>query len=207
MLKSESHTNTWKKFREGDKDALLILYNEHYIGLMNYGLKVTSNREMTKDAITQILLRLWDNRSSLPDVINIRSYLLTTLRRELLAEIKMENKRHSKYTEAGQNLPAEEKSYEEVIIQLQQNNELNHKLLSALKTLTSREKELLQLKFFEDLDYEDIAERCLISKRTAYNIIHRALKTLKVILITTPKGRNIPDKILLSSIFFFLMQL
>lgn len=207
MLKSESHTNTWKKFREGDKDALLILYNEHYIGLMNYGLKVTSNREMTKDAITQILLRLWDNRSSLPDVINIRSYLLTTLRRELLAEIKMENKRHSKYTEAGQNLPAEEKSYEELIIQLQQNNELNHKLLSALKTLTSREKELLQLKFFEDLDYEDIAERCLISKRTAYNIIHRALKTLKVILITTPKGRNIPDKILLSSIFFFLMQL
>ncbi len=207
MLKSESHTNTWKKFREGDKDALLILYNEHYIGLMNYGLKVTSNREMTKDAITQILLRLWDNRSSLPDVINIRSYLLTTLRRELLAEIKMENKRHSKYTEAGQNLPAEEKSYEEVIIQLQQNNELNHKLLSALKTLTSREKELLQLKFFEDLDYEDIAERCIISKRTAYNIIHRALKTLKVILITTPKGRNIPDKILLSSIFFFLMQL
>lgn len=207
MLKSESHTNTWKKFREGDKDALLILYNEHYIGLMNYGLKVTSNREMTKDAITQILLRLWDNRSSLPDVINIRSYLLTTLRRELLAEIKMENKRHSKYTEAGQNLPAEEKSYEELIIQLQQNNELNHKLLSALKTLTSREKELLQLKFFEDLDYEDIAERCIISKRTAYNIIHRALKTLKVILITTPKGRNIPDKILLSSIFFFLMQL
>lgn len=206
MSNKESHISAWKQLRQGNKDALLLLYNEHYVGLLNYGLKVTQNREIIKDAITHILLRLWDRRASLPHVGNVRSYLLTTLHRELLAEIKMENKRHSKYTEAAHNLPIEEKSYEDLIIQLQHNNELKQKLLLAFNDLTSREKELLQLKFFEDLDYEDIAERCQISKRTVYNIIHRALKTLRFMLISAPKVSSIPEKILLGYILFILMQ-
>ncbi|OJY91067.1 MAG: hypothetical protein BGP14_06660 [Sphingobacteriales bacterium 44-15] len=206
MSTKASHTNIWERLREGNKDALLSLYNEHYIGLMNYGIKLTNKRDITRDAITQVLLRLWDNRSRLPEVNNVRSYLLTTLRRELMAEVKMENIRHTRNQEACQLIPTEEKSYEELIIQWQHNNELRLKLAKAFNTLTAREKELLQLKFFEDLDYKEIAERCNISKRTAYNIIHAALKSLRTILIATPRENSIPDHILLSCIFLILIQ-
>jgi hypothetical protein len=48
--------------------------------------------------------------------------------------------------------------------------------------LTDREKELLQLKFCGDLDYDEISARCGITKRTAYNIIYASLKTLRMVM-------------------------
>jgi DNA-directed RNA polymerase specialized sigma24 family protein len=47
---------------------------------------------------------------------------------------------------------------------------------------------LLRLKFFEDLDYEEIACQCGITKRTAYNIIHSALRTLKAGVAVSPNN-------------------
>lgn len=204
MPTKTSHIKSWIQLQNGDKNALLEIYNQHYIGLMNYGIKLTGQRDLTKDCITQILLRLWDHRAKLPTIENVRSYLLTSLRRELMAELKMENNRSSKNRSFGQTIQTEELPYEEYIIQLQHNKELKEKLMSAISRLTQREKELLQLKFFEDLDYDDIAARCQITKRTAYNIIHGSLKSLRLSLVATPPGNLIPDYGLLLAFLFML---
>jgi RNA polymerase sigma-70 factor (ECF subfamily) len=126
-----------------------------------------------------VLLHLWDKRQQLPDVQNVRSYLLTCLRHELLAELRSVSSRTAKYKQMAAGQSETESSWEECIISLQTNAALRERLTRAINKLTEREKELLQLKFFEDLDYNDIAARCGITKRTAYNIIHTALKTLK----------------------------
>ncbi|HEX5027025.1 MAG TPA: sigma-70 family RNA polymerase sigma factor [Agriterribacter sp.] len=204
MPTKTSHIKSWIHLQNGDKNALLEIYNQHYIGLMNYGIKLTGQRDLTKDCITQILLRLWDNRSKLPCIENVRSYLLTSLRRELMAELKMEGNRLSKNSMFGKSLQTHEMPYEEYIIQLQHNKELREKLANAIAQLTQREKELLQLKFFEDLDYDEIAAQCQITKRTAYNIIHGSLKSLRLILVATPPGNLIPDYALLASLFLLL---
>lgn len=178
--------HTWIQLQNGHQHALLELYNQHYVGLMNYGIKLTGQRELTSGCITQILLRLWDNRAKLPVVENVRSYLLTCLRRELMAEIKMESNRMRSNKLFQHTAPQEESSYEEYLVQLQHSKELKDRLTKALDQLTQREKELMELKFFEDLDYDEIAARCNITKRTAYNIIYAALKTLKANFITAP---------------------
>ena len=81
--------------------------------------------------------------------------------------------------------------YEEIIIGIQSNLELKKQLLHAIQGLSAREKEILQMKFYDDLDYDDIAERCHITKRTAYNIIHGALKRLKKEL--SKNGLNVAE--------------
>ena len=178
--------HTWTQLQNGQQHALLELYNQHYVGLMNYGMKLTGQRELTSECITQILLRLWDSRARLPVVENVRSYLLTCLRRELMAEIKMEANRMRNNKRFRDMTPSEECSYEEYLVKLLHNKELKDRLEKALGQLTQREKELMRLKFFEDLDYDEIAARCNITKRTAYNIIHAALKTLKASFATPP---------------------
>lgn len=124
-------------------------------------------------------MRLWDNRDNLPEVENVRSYLLTALRRELFSEIKLSAWKTEKNRFISKSSEQVERSYEECIIDFQADNALRKKILTALKLLTEREKELIQLKFFDDLDYEEIAAQCNITKRTAYNIIHNALRTLR----------------------------
>lgn len=179
MLAKASHNEIWALLQSGNHQALLSLYNSHYLGLMNYGVKLTGNRELTYDCITQLLLRLWDTREKLPPVENVRSYLLTCLRRELMATLKLESTRQTRNRNIQRSMDDAEQSYEECIIQLQTSKALQEKLTRALDKLTEREKELLKLKFFDDLDYDEIAATCGITKRTAYNIIHTAIKTLK----------------------------
>lgn len=205
MPSKTSHTKSWIQLQNGHKQALCEIYNQHYIGLMNYGIKLTGRRDLTRDCITQVLLRLWDNRSKLPCVENVRSYLLTSLRRELTGEIKMEGSRSLKNRLFGQSVQTTEPPFEEYIVQLQHNRELKEKLMNAVAQLTPREKELLKLKFFEDLDYDEIAARCNITKRTAYNIIHQSLRSLRLILVSAPPGNLIPDYTLFGSLFFCLL--
>jgi RNA polymerase sigma-70 factor (ECF subfamily) len=205
MLIDRCHDETWAKLRAGDRDALLSLYNYHYIGLINYGLKLTGDKDLTRDCITQILLRLWDKRRQLPAVENPRSYLLTCLKHELFAERKAETARAVLSGRLQRIAERSEPSYEEYIVQLQTNKALAEKLAKALNSLSKREKELLGLKFFDNLDYEEIASRCSITKRTAYNIIHSALKTLKSLFAVSPKNGVVvdPTLLILACLYFF----
>jgi RNA polymerase sigma-70 factor (ECF subfamily) len=207
MLIDPRHDETWARLLAGDRDALLSLYNYHYIGLINYGLKLTGDKELTKDCITQILLRLWDKRRQLPAVENPRSYLLTCLKHELFAERKAETARALVSSRLQRTISdRSEPSYEEYIIQLQTNKALAEKLAIALNKLSKREKELLRLKFFDDLDYDEIASRCNITKRTAYNIIHSALNTLKSLFASSPRNGLVVDPTLLILVCFTFFQ-
>jgi RNA polymerase sigma factor (sigma-70 family) len=183
MLNDVCYKEIWTRLQMGHKDALLNLYNQYYSPMMNYGLKLTGDKALTNDCITQILLRLWDIRKKLPSVENPRSYMLTCLRHELIAELKSVRLRGGKGIGFQRTREQAEPSYEEYLIQLQTNAALKEKLASAFKKLSKREIELLQLKYFDDLDYDEISLRCRITKRTAYNIIHAALKTLKKELV------------------------
>jgi RNA polymerase sigma factor (sigma-70 family) len=173
------YINTWTQLKLGNHEALLDLYSQHYLGLINYGIKLTGDRELTNDCIAQVLLRLWEKRYDLPTVENCRSYLLTCLRRELFEVLKSEDKRVAHYLNLKRVCNQYEQSYEEYLIQSQENKSTRANLTRAFARLSNREIELVRMKFFENLSYNAISVKCGITKRTAYNIIHGALKSLK----------------------------
>ncbi|MEO8110757.1 MAG: sigma-70 family RNA polymerase sigma factor [Ginsengibacter sp.] len=179
----------WALLRNGDQDALLKLYDEHYLGLSNFGIKLTGDREFSNDCITQLLIELWDKRAQLPEVKNVRSYLLTALKHKIFLEIKSKNTRKAKNHELLTYQVGKELPFEEVLIQLQTNELLRKKLIKAFARLSPRQKQLLRLKFFEDNSYEEISETCNITARTAYNIIYDSLKVLKAEFFKTESSQ------------------
>ena len=187
MIPQSTTEESWELLRNGDENALLALYNDHYLGLINFGIKVTGDRAFTNDCITQLLIELWDKRATLPDVENVRSYLLTSLKHKIFFETKGKQIRDSKLTAIQAFENGEELPYEELLIQLQTNEGLKKKLNNAFTKLTPRQKQLLRMKFFDDADYDEIAHVCNITKRTAYNIIHDSLKVLKAELYKIEK--------------------
>ena len=187
MIPKITTEDAWVLLRNGDENALLALYNHHYLGLINFGIKITGDRAFANDCITQLLIELWDKRANLPIAKNVRSYLLTSLKHKIFFEIKAKQIRDSKLNmlQAFQN--GEELPYEELLIQLQTNEGLKKKLNKAFAKLTTRQKQLLKMKFFEDVDYDEIASLCNITRRTAYNIIHDSLKILRAELYEIEK--------------------
>ncbi|MGE8423914.1 MAG: RNA polymerase sigma factor, partial [Sphingobacterium siyangense] len=72
-----------------------------------------------------------------------------------------------------------EMPYEEFVIKVQTNEIIQIRLKEALDKLSFRQKQLVNLKFFEGYSYEKIAETTQMSVKTAYNTLYDALKILR----------------------------
>ncbi|KIO78485.1 hypothetical protein TH53_03540 [Pedobacter lusitanus] len=180
MLPTEEDKKYWEQMRLGEKNALFGLYNNLYFHLIRFGLKINADDELVKDCVNQVFLNLWDKRDRLNPVENVKSYLMTSLRRcmlDQLAYVDRTNLAVNKMETATNEL-----SYEEIMVGLQQDEELKNKLRVAIAQLTPRQVELIQLKFFEGLSYEQIAQRTSQSVKTAYNTVYDAIKMLRKIL-------------------------
>jgi len=180
----------WERLLRNDPEALSVLYREHYLGLINYGFRLTGDRDISNDCIVQVFIELWEKRLSLPAVHNVRAYLITCLHRKILLELKLNRRRLVREAEGLDELPEWEDSYEELLLGQQMEEEWKQKLSRALARLTKRQVELLRLRFYENESYDAIAVKCGITKRTAYNIVHDALTILRETLEADMRNRG-----------------
>lgn len=166
----------WEEMRQGNAEALLTLYQDQYSDLVSYGVQLSNSVHTAKDAVNDVFLNIWENREKLKPVQNVKAYLFACMRRKIFHPSYFTNE-----TLAGdENVfsGAFETSYEDMLIAIQQSDELREKLQAALAKLTDRQKQLVQLKYFKNMDYREIEAATGISVKTAYNTIYNAIKTL-----------------------------
>jgi len=131
---------------------------------------------LTKDCIQQMFFEIWDKRTHLPEVFNVKSYLLKYLQRKIFREqtkegISLENTILDRIEK--------EQSYEELIINNQQSETLKLKLQRAFSNLTKGQRQVIELKFYEGLSTAEIAQFTKSTHRTVYNQLHTAIKILR----------------------------
>jgi len=171
--------NNWGKMKEGDKKAFLNIYQENYKILFSYGLSLCYDKELIKDCIQSIFLEIWNTRTTInPNVKNVRSYLCTWIRRKIqlfLIRKRKENAIGGYFYSLEHN----EKSYDELLIAYQDSKEKKDKLTRALNNLTKKQLEIIRLKYFENLSYEEISNKTSLSNRTVYNTVYEAILRLR----------------------------
>ena len=171
--------STWGSMLEGDKDAFLLLYQNNYQALFRYGFGIAGDKDLTKDIIQELFLEIWNTRATLnQNVQNVQSYLFTWLRRKISRELAKLSK-DQLHNDLSQELGLTQASYEDLLIAFQQSEEKKAQLRAAMKKLTSKQLEIIKLKFFENLSYRTIAEQTSLTPRTVYNVIYEAIKTLR----------------------------
>lgn len=165
-----------RELRSGNEEALFSLMKLYYNDLYKYGLRFTAESNLTKDLIQEFFLHIWNNRSKFQAVDNIKAYLIVSFKRFLLQELRKLSKQVGTAVK-----PAEEIEYpfEEYIILFQENEIMRQTLFKAIESLSKREKELVRLKFFEQLSYEEISSKTSLETRTVYNCLYEALKKLR----------------------------
>ena len=144
-------------------------------------MRKLENSDLVKDSIQDLFVKLWTNRRNLGATSNIKYYLLTAMKHRLidlsLAPVT---------TQLDLAGPGEafrmEFSADSEYLRREQNNQQIQSLLAALDQLTGRQKEIIYLRFFEELSYDEIAVMMDISVKGAYKLSYRALDALKEIL-------------------------
>ena len=172
----------WESMTEGNRGAFLSIYESHYQALFSYGFTLTASRDQTKDFIQELFLEIWNKHASVnKDVINVRAYLFTWLRRMIFKENRRLKNEHCT-DEMTDTLSQNVLPYEDLLIAFQQSEEKKNELAAALKKLTKKQLEIIRLRFFENLSYEEIAIQTSLTQRTVYNLVYEAIRHLRVCL-------------------------
>ncbi len=90
MMEQTNHsTDTLlASFQAGNMAAFSQLYNLHINVLFNYGLKLTLDKELLKDCIHDIFVKLYVKKDELGTIDNLRSYLFISLKNKLCDELR-----------------------------------------------------------------------------------------------------------------------
>jgi RNA polymerase sigma factor (sigma-70 family) len=170
----------WKGLQQGDRDMFLSLYTKYYHSLLFIGLKEIKDAQLVKDTIQQLFLYLWEKRETIHEAQNVQSYLVTSFLRKLSTDwIKSRRTTHLEIV-WNNDAEAHPPTPEENLIIKDDQFHLVNLLMSHIQNLPNRQRELIILKFYERLSYDEIVEQTGLSHRTVYNKIHEALKKLKL---------------------------
>jgi RNA polymerase sigma-70 factor (ECF subfamily) len=73
-------------------------------------------------------------------------------------------------------------SHENWLIVQQENKEKKERVLEALGRLSNRQREIIYLKYYQNLSYEEVSEIMNINYQVARNLLYQAIKSLKSLL-------------------------
>jgi RNA polymerase sigma factor (sigma-70 family) len=185
-----SDAEVWAAFRQGDEQAYAALYEQHAAALYEYGVRLVQDEFLVRDVLHDLFVKLWTKRAKLGSIDNVRYYLLTGLRNALL-----DKKRHDqRYQHLSLDDEAPFKlsfSPEAEVLQQQEQQEQSARLLVAMEQLSPRQKQVIYLRYYEELEYAQIAELLAINIKGVYKLTARALDALKEIM-------NVPRPLLLA---------
>jgi RNA polymerase sigma factor (sigma-70 family) len=175
----------WQSLKNGDHDSFQAIYFSHFDSLYSYGLRIAGDRDLVKDCIHDLFVKIWTNKSGLADVTAIRSYLLVSLRSTLFNRLQ-QMKRVTMAAVHEQHPFDLVFSAESDFIRKEEHLLQSQKLLEALNQLSPRQKEVIYLRYFEELGYEEIAGIMNITVKATYKLTARGLETLRQVLHLPP---------------------
>ncbi len=164
----------WTAFKGGSRIAFKIIYNNHIDYLYNYGNKISKNGDIVEDCIQDLFVDLWFKKAKLSIVINIKAYLITSLRRRLIDLLKKSK------TEVGiESLENAEVVLNNALAADILSEQKRTALLAALNNLSPQKKEAIFLRFFNDLSCKEVGEIMRINTQSVYNLISSGLMVIK----------------------------
>ena len=170
----------WQKLKDGNVEALGLLYDIFIDDLFIYGSQFSPDRQKIMDSIHDVFLNLFKYRDKLASTDNVKYYLFRSLKNQILKESKSKLQFTSdiRFFDT-KNIFNSVPSYEDELIEFESLDKRDFKLTNALSCLTKKQKQCIALRFNDDLQYEEIAEIMNVSVQTSRTIIYRAIKLLR----------------------------
>jgi RNA polymerase sigma-70 factor (ECF subfamily) len=168
-------------YTSNKKDEFTTLYNEYF----SFAFFLASgfvNKFDAQDIVANVFCRLWVRRNNLNQIADIKGYIASSIRNACKDFIESRALR----------LNREEKWFTNIYEGDSQNhllkNDIHAEKLSLISNeiekLPNRCREIFKLAFIENLKNNEIARKMGITKRTVVNQKHRALKALKLTLLS-----------------------
>lgn len=179
--KAQPHLNEdallWQGLRHGDETAFHQLINKYTQTLFIYATRFCQDRDIVKDCIQELFVELWNKRQVIKEPDSVKWYLLVATRNRVFREQSRWNRNESLVDSDYDFLL--EYSVEKKIIAHSEDLELAEKVKKTLECLPARQREIIYLRYYENLDFDEIAGIMNISRQSAHNLLQKAYKNIR----------------------------
>ena len=179
MPSSVSDIELWDLFVQGKKEALGEIFKRYYPLLFQYGGKICPDAATLEDCIQELFTELWQKKSNTP-IQSVRAYLLQALKYKLYKSFR--NKKMTAGLKENED-DYFEFSHEMFLINRYEDEQRLKKIANAINQLPARQKEIIYLKIYKGLSYEEISEIMEINYQVVRNLLCQALKTFRKLII------------------------
>ncbi|HEY1202448.1 MAG TPA: sigma-70 family RNA polymerase sigma factor, partial [Niastella sp.] len=168
------------QIRSGDYDAFTLLYNKYIHQLTQYGLKFTPDLGAVEDCLHDVFIWLWTNRQKLNIHSSVKSYLFKSVRTTMLHWLQKQHRVQTINTGDDQSYTFElQLTPETLFLHNEQQRQIRQQIETVLLTLTAKQKEVIYLRYYEGLNFEDIAQNMNLSVKACYKLMGRAITVLR----------------------------
>jgi RNA polymerase sigma-70 factor, ECF subfamily len=157
-----------------DEANFEILFKNNFKELCRFASKYIKDVETVKEIVQDTFVNLWSKKESLDMNLQIKSYLITSVKNRCLNYIR----NNKKFIEDFSEIENYDIEYEENDFLIEE--ELNIKIESSIAELPQKCKEIFIMNRYENLKYLEIADKLSISVKTVEAHMSKALKHMRI---------------------------
>lgn len=164
--------------REKDIASIYTLYVDD---LFTYGCYLGFAREIVKDAIHDIFIKITTDSDKLDNISNIKFYLFRSLKNRLL-DIHKNQREHIDLENIDllREIPFNiQVNVEDLMIEEEEQMQIKTGIEQMLNSLTDRQREIIYLRYVQGYDYPQIAELLQISVHGCRKLVSKAILSLR----------------------------
>ena len=177
-LTKEQEQTLWKDMISGNKKSFEDLYNQYFQALINYGFRITKNENLIEDAVQELFISIWNNRTNLSEVNEVKFYLFRSLKNRILRQLEKDIFDKSEDVDVYLDFLISISEEQKKIDSEQLNTNLDT-LQRAIAHLPIRQQEVINLKYYHDFTLDEIAKLMDVNKQSVSNLLFRSYAILR----------------------------
>ena len=159
--------------RQRDHGVFRRVFERYYRGMTLFGEYFLCDREEAEDVAQEVFTEVWEEAERLPEVENVRAWLLTRVKNKCLNRLK-----HLEVEDAYRQWVAEAEEYAGVP-EGEVDEELAERVKAVVEELPEQAKRIFKRVVLDDKRYREVAEELDITLNTVKTHLARALAFLR----------------------------
>jgi len=164
------------EFLAGNELAFSRLYLLFFDDLLMYGRRVSGDDLMVEDAIQDLFIKLYQKRIVLEDNKKLRPFLFRSLKNLIYTQL-LHDARLTSFDDNECPFNLEYTIDDQVFTNQEQ--QLSDEVHRFMKGLSSRQREIIYLRFVHEMTFEEIAVIMDIHVQSARNLLSRSMDKIR----------------------------
>ena len=178
---SKELSTLWDKACTGDHKAFSAIHKKLHSKMYSSAKRMIKDEELTEDILQNTFIKLWLRKEAIGNVDNVAGYFFMATRSMCLSHIRTSEAMQVKFEpiEVSKFREPIQTSIEDTITEREATLRRKKIVEAALKQLPRRQREIMQLRFYESLNSKDIVKLTGLKYQSVANQMYRAVQTLR----------------------------